>query len=175
MIIIILLCAVALAAGIAIFVMSCRRHEERVQYYSAAKALVQSDILEYEIQNHETHGIAAPKSRRILLYLRVASKQAKKYVLDPQKGITFGRDTKTCDVLLNEAIVSEHHCRIQEKNGQVWLTDLGSSNGTILRKGLFHKVRLGSGQSVRVSSGDRLIVGSAVFDLTLFLFDNATM
>lgn len=175
MMIVILLCAAALAAGIGLFVVSCRRHEERRQYYSAAKALVQSDILEYEIQNHETNKLNAPKSRRILLYLKVASDTHKKYVLDPQKGITFGRDSKTCDVLLNEATVSEHHCRIYEQGGRVWLTDLGSSNGTTLRKGLFHTVRLHGGQSVRVTSGDRLMVGSAVFELTLFLFDNATM
>ena len=175
MMIVILLCAAALAVGIWIFIVSSRRHEERMQYYSAAKALVQSDILEYEIQNQATHKLAAPKARRIILYLRVHTRPPKKYVLDPQKGITFGRDSKTCDVLLNEATVSEHHCCIREENGQVWLTDLGSSNGTVLRKGLFRRVRLHGGQSVRVGSGDRLIVGSTVFDLTLFLFDNTTM
>ena len=168
--------AAALAAGAAVFFVSYRRHEERARYYSAAKALVQSEILDYEIRNHATGKLIAPPStRRIILYLRVHARPPQKYVLDPQKGILFGRDSAACDVLLNEAVVSQRHCRIQEQNGAVWLTDLGSANGTVLRKGLFHKVTLHSGQSVRVSSGDKLYLGRTRFDLTLFLFDNTRM
>ena len=59
--------------------------------------------------------------------------------------------------------------------GAIWLTDLGSANGTLVRKGLFRTLRLRGGQSVRLDSGDRLILGSVRFDLILFPFDGTML
>lgn len=172
----VLLCTAAVAAVVGLMVMRYRRREERQRYYSAARALVQDEILNHEIRSQVT-GISAAEltARRFLLYLRVHTKPMKKYVLDPRRGILFGRDVRSCDVLLSEAVISEHQCKISEYKGAVWLTDLGSANGTILRKGLFSTLRLRGGQSVRVESGDQLILGSVRFDLIIFPFDGSMM
>lgn len=176
MIVAVLLSLAVVAAAVSILLVRYRRHEEQLRYYSAARALIQSEILDHEIRN-ETAGNspAEPTARRQLLYLRAHTQPMKKYVLDPRRGILFGRDAQSCDVLLHEAVISEQQCRISEQRGAVWLTDLGSANGTVVRKGLFRTLRLRGGQSVRLESGDRLLLGSIRFDLILFFFDGTMM
>lgn len=169
---IVVLCAIIAAVGTAVALVGCRRREERFRCYSAARVLLQNEILDCEIQNQVA---AAPTSCRILLYLRVHTKPVKKYVLDPRKGILFGRDIRSCDVLLNEAVISEHQCCIREYQGALWLTDLNSANGTVIRKGAFRTLTLRGGQSVRLKSGDRLLLGRVRFDLILFRFDSTMM
>lgn len=172
----VLLCAAAVAAILCLTLAGYRRQEERQRYYSAARALVQSEILDQEIRNRNGVPQAAePTARRLLLYLRVHTRPMKKYVLDPRRGILFGRDAQSCDVLLSEGVISEQQCRIGEHRGAIWLTDLGSANGTLLRKGIFRTLRLRGGQSVRLESGDRLILGSVRFDLILFPFDGTML
>jgi len=50
----------------------------------------------------------------------------------PKQGIHIGRERG--DVLFPEdGYVSGLHCRITYEEGRIWLTDVGSSNGTFLR------------------------------------------
>lgn len=176
MIVGVLLCAAAVAAVVCLTLVGYRRQEERQRYYSAARALVQSEILDQEIRNSISgSAVGEPTARRLLLYLRVHTRPVKKYVLDPRRGILFGRDTQSCDVLLSEGVISEQQCRIVEHRGAIWLTDLGSANGTLVRQGIFRTLRLRGGQSVRLKSGDRLILGSIRFDLILFPFDGSML
>ena len=172
----VLLCVAAVAAVVCLMLLGFRHQEERQRYYSAARALIQSEILDKEIRNGSGGPEAGdPTARRLLLYLRVHTRPMKKYVLDPRRGILFGRDAQSCDVLLSEVVISEQQCRIVEHRGAIWLTDLGSANGTLVRKGLFRTLRLRGGQSVRLDSGDRLILGSVRFDLILFPFDGTML
>lgn len=171
----VLLCVAAVAAVVCLTLLGFRHQEERQRYYSAARALIQSEILDKEIRNGGGPEAGDPTARRLLLYLRVHTRPMKKYVLDPRRGILFGRDAQSCDVLLSEVVISEQQCRIVEHRGAIWLTDLGSANGTLVRKGLFRTLRLRGGQSVRLDSGDRLILGSVRFDLILFPFDGTML
>lgn len=172
----VLLCVAAVVAVVCLTLLGYRHQEERQRYYSAARALVQSEILDQEIRNGSGGPAAGePTARRLLLYLRVHTRPVKKYVLDPRRGILFGRDAQSCDVLLSEGVISEQQCRIVEHRGAIWLTDLGSANGTLVRKGVFRTLRLRGGQSVRLDSGDRLILGSVRFDLILFPFDGTML
>lgn len=171
----VLLCVAAVAAVVCLTLLGFRHQEERQRYYSAARALIQSEIVDKEIRNGGGPEAGDPTARRLLLYLRVHTRPMKKYVLDPRRGILFGRDAQSCDVLLSEVVISEQQCRIVEHRGAIWLTDLGSANGTLVRKGLFRTLRLRGGQSVRLDSGDRLILGSVRFDLILFPFDGTML
>lgn len=169
--------AVAVAAVCLVLALThSRRQAERARYCSAAWTLLQNEILDHEIRNHDGNiQNPAQEGTRTMLYLRVRGKPPQKYVLDPRDGILFGRDSHSCDVLLHEAVISEQQCRIWEQKDCIWLTDLGSANGTVLRRGLFHRYTLRGGQSIRLQSGDRLQLGQASFDLILFPFNRATM
>lgn len=74
----------------------------------------------------------------------------------PAHGIHLGRERG--DVLFPEdGYVSGLHCRVAQEAGRVFLTDLGSSNGTY--------VRLGEEREVR--SGDILLMGQQLFRIGL--------
>lgn len=74
----------------------------------------------------------------------------------PAKGLTFGRSPE-CDVTFdpNTSGVSGKHCSILFRDGAVYLTDLGSSFGTLLEDG-----RKLSGETVEITDGAVFYLGS---------------
>lgn len=74
----------------------------------------------------------------------------------PESGLHLGRERG--DVLFPEdGYVSGLHCRIHQEGGKLFLTDLGSSNGTFLR----------IGGEVEVKTGDVLLMGQQLFRVAL--------
>jgi pSer/pThr/pTyr-binding forkhead associated (FHA) protein len=71
----------------------------------------------------------------------------------PERGVHLGRERG--DILFSEdGYVSGLHCRVgPEPDGQVYLTDVGSSNGTFVRIGAEHGM----------GSGDILLMGQQLF------------
>lgn len=70
----------------------------------------------------------------------------------PEHGIHIGRERG--DVLFPEdGYVSGLHCRITVENGQVWLTDVGSSNGSFIRV---------NGED-EIQPGDILLMGQQLY------------
>ena len=49
----------------------------------------------------------------------------------PQAGVVLGTD-KACDVVLTDAFVSRRHCSVAPTAAGFSITDLGSSNGTVI-------------------------------------------
>ena len=45
--------------------------------------------------------------------------------------ITIGRSNR-CDLVISHEAMSRQHCRIDEKDGEVFITDLGSINGVLI-------------------------------------------
>jgi len=81
--------------------------------------------------------------------------------LDPQLGVTLGRNQSNLWVLPMDELVSGNHCRVIFEDGQWVLEDLGSTNGTLLnekpvrRSPLSHKdiVTVG-GSQFRFTTGE---------------------
>jgi len=44
-------------------------------------------------------------------------------------GLTIGRDSKSCDLSINDGSVSRSHARIHKKGEELWIEDLDSTNG----------------------------------------------
>jgi len=73
-----------------------------------------------------------------------------------QGSCSLGR-TATNTIVLESPKVSRRHALIHVQNiGELWLIDLGSSNGTFLNKGRIH-------HPVRLSDGDQITIGDQVF------------
>jgi pSer/pThr/pTyr-binding forkhead associated (FHA) protein len=73
-------------------------------------------------------------------------------------GLTMGR-AATCQVLVDDTFVSQLHARVYERDGQLLVEDLGSTNGTYLNR---QRVQ---GPMV-MKRGDRVQVGNTVLELT---------
>lgn len=65
-----------------------------------------------------------------------------------------------CDVRLRDQDVSRHHCLIRVRGSEVTISDLGSSNGTIVNG---HSIL----SQFTLNSGDEIVVGNS-----RFLFDS---
>jgi serine phosphatase RsbU (regulator of sigma subunit) len=72
------------------------------------------------------------------------------------KSIVIGR-TKPADIVISDTLISRNHCRVGFAMGQLFVTDLGSSNGTFIAGARIDGPRL-------VAPGERFTVGSHVFE-----------
>jgi pSer/pThr/pTyr-binding forkhead associated (FHA) protein len=79
----------------------------------------------------------------------------------PVSGAKFliGRDA-SCQLRPASQAVSKQHCAIHIRNGQVWVEDFGSTNGTIVNDDAV------SGQ-VQMKDGDRIRIGPLEFRLQI--------
>ena len=102
--------------------------------------------------------------------IQLETDQAKKkinYIFDPEKTIRFGRNPETSDVCLKDSQISGQHCIIFINNGQIWIKDVGSSNGTIVnRKGKNCKLR--TDEAIILKNKDNIWLGSICFKVCLF-------
>jgi hypothetical protein len=64
-----------------------------------------------------------------------------------------------CDVVLQDTLVSRHHAALEPRDDGWWVTDLDSTNGTLVNDESVYETKL--------ASGDRLQVGDTVFKLKL--------
>lgn len=81
------------------------------------------------------------------------------YALSPGETVV-GRDS-SCEVQLFDPSASKRHCVVRWSEGQISVTDLGSTNHTFV-----NHVCLREGQSSSLSDGDRLVLGRST--LTFF-------
>jgi len=74
-----------------------------------------------------------------------------------QDEIFIGRDTEKCQIKLNDPDVSSLHAVLRKNYNEIYLEDLGSSNGTILNGERVNKAR--------INTGDEFLIGSTSFSL----------
>jgi ABC-type multidrug transport system ATPase subunit/pSer/pThr/pTyr-binding forkhead associated (FHA) protein len=67
---------------------------------------------------------------KLILRYRLGDSSWKELELSP--GETLLGRTKECSLFLDDPLVSRHHAIILLENDHLWLTDLGSTNGTLL-------------------------------------------
>jgi pSer/pThr/pTyr-binding forkhead associated (FHA) protein len=87
-------------------------------------------------------------------YLRVGPRQIPLHV----SGTLIGRDD-SCHVTLNGALVSRRHARVSLVDGELYVEDLESTNGTFVNQA---KIR----GRVPIQPGDRIFVGSFEIEVT---------
>jgi pSer/pThr/pTyr-binding forkhead associated (FHA) protein len=73
--------------------------------------------------------------------------------------ITIGRDI-SCECAINDTTVSAQHARLSYRQGQWWVEDLNSTNGTYLN----HELVL---SPLVITSGDLLRLGQALFTIKI--------
>lgn len=90
-----------------------------------------------------------------LMVVEPAAQRGRSFPLGDE--LSVGR-AAGCQITLDDTYVSQLHARVYQRDGQVFVEDLGSTNGTYLNR---QKV---SGPMV-MNRGDQLQVGSTVMEL----------
>ena len=102
---------------------------------------------------------AALKGRHAPLLLRLIAPPELKGRTHPLgEEITLGR-AAGCQITIDDTFASQLHARVFQREGQVYVEDLGSTNGTYLNR---HKV---TGPMV-MQRGDKLQIGNTVLELS---------
>jgi hypothetical protein len=101
-------------------------------------------------------GLAAAAPGRLRLRV-VDPPERKGRVYELSDELTVGR-AGGCGVALEDTTVSQLHARIYQRDGTLWVEDLGSTNGTFVNR---QKVSA----PVPLRRGDRLQVGTTVMEL----------
>lgn len=98
--------------------------------------------------------VRSPKAR-----IRLWSVGGREREIPVEGGLmTIGR-ARDNDLVLDDGRVSRHHARLQARSGSLVLTDLGSTNGTIVNGAPIREVVLGDGD--RIEIGDSVLVVEA--------------
>src|SRR5262245_40262911 len=84
--------------------------------------------------------------------------QGGEFPLLPDREIVIGR-ASDLDMVLVEDMVSRKHAKITTNGGQVFIQDLGSTNGTFVNGEKVKKTRL--------KEGDRVLIGTSILKVLL--------
>lgn len=149
---------------------------EQMKYYAAAGNILREDFLNYSLENSflSDSGQKEPCGKKTMIYLKSKNDKNARYVFDPEKEIYLGRDKYKSNVFLNDITVSQNHCCIYSKDDRVFLKDCYSANGTVVKRG-FHRYLISAGSRIELGTGDKIVVGSVSFAVTLFYFDLSMM
>jgi pSer/pThr/pTyr-binding forkhead associated (FHA) protein len=101
-----------------------------------------------------------PKERKRDLYLKVVEPPAhagRTFSLDDE--LTVGRSPGCGVAMTDDIYTSTLHARLFRHNDQLWVEDLGSTNGTFVNREQIT-------QGVRLRKGDMLQIGSTVFEVS---------
>ncbi len=71
--------------------------------------------------------------------------------------IVVGRKKEVCHVVIDDDSVSKKHCEFSYSDGQYYVRDLDSANGTFVNGDKVDKRRLRSGDKIRIGRSTYLV------------------
>jgi Domain of unknown function (DUF4388)/FHA domain len=97
-----------------------------------------------------------PGARSYVLRFISGKYQGGEFPVAPDKQILIGRSSDL-EMVLVEDMVSRKHARITMQADQIWIEDLGSTNGTFVNGEKIKRTRL--------KEGDRVLIGTSILKL----------
>ena len=105
---------------------------------------------------------AAKGTASRLRVLEPAEQRGRAYDLADE--MTLGR-AAGCQIKVDDTYASQLHARVFRRDGQVFVEDLGSTNGTYVnRKGTKNKEKVSG--PIELRTGDRLMVGRTILEVS---------
>lgn len=150
-----------------------RQNEQWEKCYNAAFNIIKEDMLDYSIKNPLNTYTMEPSGARIMIELKMLnSKKKDSYVFDPAKGVSIGRRKSEGKnmICLTDISVSGNHCMIYSSGNSVYFQDMGSSNGSTIKRG-FRKYFVGNGNVMELKTKDKLFIGISEFKINIFYYD----
>lgn len=147
---------------ILIFLLIClknNRRRERLTLQSLYK-LMEGRVLNRTLQNPiSTQQAVAYEYQQ--LYLRVEFPDTKPwmaYLFSLEDCVTVGRSREN-KISIQDARISRMHCKIGVQNGVLYLQDMGTANGTKIKRGLLYRITLQPQEAIELYSGDVIYLG----------------
>ena len=90
------------------------------------------------------------------LVIQGGKQSGKRLSLPESKTIVVGRE-EGCQLVLNSTLVSRRHCELKQSPQGIWVTDLGSQNGTYVNE-------IAITESTLMTNGDTVRIGPLVME-----------
>lgn len=160
------------AAGVAVSVLLLlyyRRENEKYRAYRrAASRLLSIHALRRSLRREES----LRSSVRTMLILGWEDDGWQEYIFDLAEGVWIGRGKEGNQLVIYDLNVSRNHCRLTEQNDCLYLEDLESANGTLVKKNGRWKRVWGKEQ---IREGCEFSVGPVIFKVKTISVDSGAL
>lgn len=172
--IIIFAAIVAAVIFVILITVSVQKRSEMLEgRYRAAANIIKEDLLNYSIRNPMTHNDHEPSGARLMVCLQpMHTKEKAPYVFDPARVIYIGRkiSVEKNMICLNDIQVSMEHCMIYTDGSRIYIKDMNSSNGSVVKRG-FQRYYLAGGNAMELMNRDKIYIGKTVIKVFIFYYD----
>lgn len=162
MVILIIELIVVLLVELVLFIISSRKKQKRNKL--ARQSLYK--LIEMRVLNRT---LSAPISTQQAAQYEYQSDFLRVEFIDSQpwmarifaldESITIGRSADNMISIRDERL-SRCHCRITLQNNGLFLQDMGTKNGTRIRRGFFRNITMYAHQMEEIFDGDRIYIGN---------------
>lgn len=167
-IIVLLVCSIGESA--VFFIYKKIRKSRIKKTVKALYKLLETRVLNMTLTNNITKEEAAVYEYRssFLRFELLDGKPWCAYIFPLDDVITIGR-SRDNRISISDDNVSRVHCKIYVNDGLLYLSDLGTSNRTIIKRGLFKKYIVGKHESVELREKDVIKIGSFRLRIALYM------
>lgn len=147
-----------------------RKQGEEKKYRDAAYNLLKEEYLTSSLRKSDINKRARAEEL-VMVYLKIQSSSQKlRYVFNPEKPITIGRDQVCNTIAIPYPTISINHGKIYLTQNQVCYQDLNSSNGTYIQRGM-QRYYIESGAGLLLENKDKIIFENVEIKVILFNFE----
>lgn len=142
-----------IATVIALSVSKKRKEEDEPALNSAVNGGVNSTLNEYESggKNVVKHHIKNDNAIRIRIKIKTGKTSEQNIETGIESSLIVGRSS-VCDIYIDDAKLSRQHFAIENRNKELYISDLNSKNGTFL-----NGIRISSRR--KILNGDKILAG----------------
>ncbi|MBQ6376536.1 MAG: FHA domain-containing protein [Lachnospiraceae bacterium] len=142
-----------------------KAQKHRLRQDRAAALLLREQLLTRAIKGEDGGGRYFP-----VLFLSFEMDGSQEFAFPAEQGVRIGRDPGENEISIRHPYVSGRHCCVYMADGRICLADLGSGNGTFVRRGI-RKTRIR--QITDLRDGESFFVGNIRFRVRAKVYDAA--
>lgn len=144
-----------------LFLFSRRQKKRKKEIRKSLYKLMEERVLSKTLQNHITSEQAADMEYRSS-FLEVEFLDTKPWmccIFALDEAVTIGRSREN-KISIRDDMLSRLHCKIVSINQQLYLQDMGTANGTRIRRGMWKTLKLAPQEIVPLEDKDKIIAGN---------------
>ena len=172
---IVIICLAVVLLEIIFLMISNKKNREQINYMKAAANIARDMELDYLLRNPyalDAAGSVMPDIHNFICLSQKNAQTKQEYVFGLNNVINIGRARNNNQLIVNDNMVSEYHCAIYRDQGTVFIRDLNSANGLILKTGKMKKYLISDGNSAVLSDGNTIVIGTMEFLVRFIYLEN---
>ena len=111
-------------------------------------------------------GVNKPKDQQVRVEITdIAEKKTYIAIVSKDSDIVIGRQSTSTIVISGDQYISRTHCQLSYRDGSIYLTDLGSTNGTYINSDGEWVI---IDKDVKLTVGEQFMIADKIFELSAY-------